>query len=92
MCRHRFIHPHLPLMANDVLLSLEGLFAGVARKKPLVAVDVLLVDLEVAAVGEGLLAGFTAIDDFRFHPVVRAGRQSDIGLDVSAQLAFMFYT
>lgn len=62
----------LSLMADDVLLAFEGLGAGVAAEEPLFAVDVPLVGLQVAAVGESLLAGFTAIDDFSFLPVVSA--------------------
>lgn len=64
--------PHLSLMADDVLLPLEGLRAGVAGVKPLAAVDVFLVDLQVAAVGEGLLAGLAAVDDVGLDSVVRA--------------------
>ena len=63
-------------MADNILLSFEGLCAGVAGKKPLVTVDVLFVDLQVAAVSEGLLAGLTLIDDFCFHSMVRTGRHS----------------
>lgn len=62
-------------MADDILLSFEGLPAGVAGKEPLVAVDVLFVDLQIAAVGEGLLAGLTAVDDVCFHSMVRAGQR-----------------
>lgn len=64
--------PHLSLMADDVLLPLEGLGAGVAGVKPLAAVHVFLVDLQVAAVGEGLLAGLAAVDDVGLDSVVRA--------------------
>lgn len=59
-------------MADDVLLPLEGLRAGVAGVKPLAAVHVFLVDLQVAAVGEGLLAGLAAVDDVGLDSVVRA--------------------
>lgn len=38
-------HPHLSLMADDVLLPFEGLQAGVAGEEPLGAVHVLFVDL-----------------------------------------------
>ena len=60
-------------MSDDVLLALEGLGADLAGEEPLVAVHVLLVDLQVAAVGEGLLAGLTAVRHLRLHPVVSAG-------------------
>lgn len=63
---------HLSLVADDVLLPFEGLVAGVAGEEPLGAVDVLLVDLQVAAVSEDLLAGLAAIDDICFHSMVRA--------------------
>lgn len=63
-------------MADNILLSFEGLGAGVADKKPLVAVDVLFVDLQVASVSEGLLAGLTLIDDFCFHSMVCTGQHS----------------
>lgn len=46
----------------------------VAGEKPLGTVDVLFVDLQVALVGEGLLAGLTAIDDICFNAVVGAAR------------------
>lgn len=59
-------------MPDDVLLPFEGLHAGIAGEKPLAAVDVFLVDLEVAAVGEGLLAGLAAVDDVGLDSVVRA--------------------
>lgn len=72
---HRFLTPHLSLMANDILLSFKGLCAGFALKKPLVAVDVLLVDLQVAAVRKRLLADFTAIDDICFDAMVCAARR-----------------
>lgn len=64
-------------MADDVLLPFEGLAAGIAGEEPLVAVDVLLVDLQIAAVGEGLHASLTAVDDVCFHSMVCArGRNS----------------
>lgn len=66
--------PHLSLMADDVLLPLEGLHAGFAGEEPLGTVDVLLVDLQVAAVGERLLAGLTAVDDVGLDSVVGAGQ------------------
>lgn len=66
-------------MPHDVLLPLEGLHAGVAGEEPLAAVDVLLVDLQVAAVGEGLLAGLAAVHHVSLDSVVRAawGRATD---------------
>lgn len=70
-----FVNPHLSLVADDVLLPFEGLVAGVAGEEPLGAVDVLLVDLQVAAVSEDLLAGLAAIDDICFHSMVRAVRE-----------------
>jgi len=70
--RETFSLPHLSLMADNILLSFEGLGAGVAGKEPLVTVNVLFVDLKVAAVGKGLHAGLTAIDDVCFHSVVGA--------------------
>lgn len=69
------VNPHLSLVADDVLLPFEGLVAGVAGEEPLGAVDVLLVDLQVAAVSEDLLAGLAAIDDICFHSMVRAVRE-----------------
>lgn len=71
-----FIEPHLSLMADNILLSFESLCAGLASKEPLVAVDVLLMNLQVAAVCEGLLAGLAAIDDVCLHPVVCTGQES----------------
>lgn len=59
-------------MADDVLLPLEGLHAGLAGEEPLAAVHVFLVDLEVAAVGERLLAGLAAVDDVGLDSVVGA--------------------
>ena len=60
-------------MSDDVLLALEGLGADLAGEEPLVVVHVLLVDLQVAAVGEGLLAGLAAVRHLCLHPVVSAG-------------------
>lgn len=60
-------------MADDVLLPLEGLGAGAAGEEPLGTVDVPLVDLQVAAVGEGLQARLAAVDDVGFQSVVGAG-------------------
>ncbi len=39
-------------------------------------------DLQVAAVSKGLLAGLTAIDDISFHSMVRAGRESSTRLQL----------
>lgn len=61
-------------MADHVLLPLEGLHAGFAGEEALAAVHVLLVDLQVAAVGEGLLAGFAAVDHVGLDSVVGAGQ------------------
>lgn len=63
-------------MTDNVLLSFEGLRAGLAGEEPLVTVHVLLVDFQVAAVSEGLLAGLTAIDHICFHSMVRAVQHS----------------
>lgn len=63
---------HLFLVTDHILLPFEGLLAVVAGEKPLGTVDVLFVDLQVALVGEGLLAGLTAIDDICFNAVVGA--------------------
>ncbi len=63
-------------MADDILLSFEGLCAGVADKESLVTVDVLFMDLQVAAVCKSLQAGLTAIDDICFHSMVRTGQES----------------
>lgn len=63
-------------MADNILFPFEGLRAGVAGEEPLSTVDVFLVDLQVVAVSEGLLAGLAAIDDICFHSMVRAGRES----------------
>lgn len=71
-----FIDPHLSLMADDILLSFEGLCAGVADKKSLITVDMLFMDLQVAAVSKGLQAGLTAIDDICFHSMVGTGQES----------------
>lgn len=68
-------------MADDVLLPFERLGAGFAGEEPLVAVDVLLVDLQVAAVGEGLHASLAAVDDVGFHSVVCAGREKNLAHD-----------
>lgn len=68
-------------MADNVLLSLEGLGTDFAGEQPLAAVDVLLVDLQVAAVSEGLLADLTAMDDVCFHSMVRTGGESSQRLD-----------
>lgn len=71
--------PHLSLMADDVLLPLKGLHAGVTGEEPLAAVDVFLVDLQVAAIGERLLAGLAAVDDVGLDSVVgaRQDRRTD---------------
>lgn len=71
-----FINPHLSLMADNILLSFEGLWAGVTGKKPLITVDMLFMDFQVAAISKGLLAGLTAIDDICFHSMVRTGQDS----------------
>lgn len=63
-------------MANNILLPFESLCAGLTSKEPLVAVDVLFVDLQVAPVSKGLLAGLTAIDDICFHSMVCTGQES----------------
>ena len=60
-------------MADDVFLAFEGLGANLAGERPLVAVHVFLMDLQVAAVAKGLQAGLAAIDNFCFHSMVRAG-------------------
>lgn len=72
---------HLSLVTDDVLLPFEGLLAAIAGEEPLGAVDVLLVDLQVALVGEGLLAGQTAINDVCLDSVVgaAAGTPGDTG-------------
>lgn len=72
-------HPHLSLMADDILLPFEGLQAGVAGEKPLGAVHMLFVDLQVAAVSKGLLAGLAAIHDVSFDSMVRAWRERITG-------------
>lgn len=63
-------------MADNILLPFEGLCAGVAGEKPLGTMDVLFMDLQVAAVSKGLQAGLTAIDDICFNSVVRTGQES----------------
>lgn len=63
-------------MANNILLSFKGLCAGVTGKKPLITVDVLFMDLQVAAVSKGLQAGLTSIDNICFHSMVRTGQES----------------
>lgn len=80
---------HLSLMADNILLSFEGLPARVAGKEPLVAVDVLFVDLQIAAVGEGLLAGLTAVDDVCFHSMVRTDVLQVASLIVEGPLALV---
>lgn len=72
---------HLSLVTDDVLLPFEGLLAAVAGEEPLGAVHVLLVDLQVALVGEGLLAGETAVNDVCLDSVVgaAAGTPGDTG-------------
>lgn len=68
--------PNLSLMANNVLLPFEGLWAGVAGKKPLCTMDMLFMDLQVAAVSKRLHARLTAVDDICFDSMVRAGQES----------------
>lgn len=62
---------HLSLMADDILLSLKGLVAGFADEEPLITVNVLFMDFQIAAVCEGLRAGLTAINHICFHAMVR---------------------
>lgn len=70
------INPNLSLMADNILLPFEGLCAGVAGKKPLCTMDMLLMDLQVAAVSKRLHAGLTAVDDICFNSMVRTGQES----------------
>lgn len=74
---------YLSLMADNILLSFERLCAGLTSKEPLVAVDMLFMNVQVAAVREGLLAGVTAIDDIGFHSMVCTGQESNNGLQRS---------
>lgn len=69
--------PHLSLMADDILLSLKGLVAGFADKEPLVTVNVLFMDLQIAAVCKGLRAGLTAINHICFHAMVRTHQDTN---------------
>lgn len=83
----------LSLVADDVLLPFEGLGAGVAGELPLVVVDVLLVDLQVAAVGESLHADVAAVDDVGSHSVVRTdmkGKHKLCGGSIKAQKKLFF--
>lgn len=80
---------YLSLMADNILLSFEGLCAGVASEKPLITVDVLFVDLQVAAVSEGLLTGLTFINDFCFHSMVRTDMLQIASLIVEGPLALV---
>lgn len=59
----------VPSVARHIFLALEGFVADVAGEKALVAVHVPLVDLQVAAVGERLLADITAKCSVRLNPV-----------------------
>lgn len=63
-------------MANNILLSFKSLCAGLASKEPLTAVHMLFMNLQVAAVSEGLLAGLTSIDNICFDSVVCTGQES----------------
>lgn len=74
------VETHLSLMADNILLSFEGFCAAVANKKPLITVNVLFMDLQIAAVSKGLLAGLTAIDHICFYSMVRTGQESSNGL------------
>lgn len=67
-------------MAHNILLSFESLCAGLASEEPLIAVDMLFMNLQVAAVSEGLLAGLTAIDDICFHSMVGTSQKSSTRL------------
>lgn len=67
---------HLSLVPDNILLSFERLGAGTAGKESLVTVDMLFVDLQVAAVSEGLLAGQTAIHHVCFHSMVCTVQES----------------
>lgn len=69
---------HLSLVTDDILLPFEGLLASIAGEKPLGTVNVLFVDLQVALVSKGLLAGHTAMNDICFDPVVGAARVTAI--------------
>lgn len=62
--------PYLSFVTDNVLLPFEGLCAAVAGEKPLGTVDMLFVDLQVAAVCKGLLADLTAVDDICFNSMV----------------------
>lgn len=66
------IGPDLLVVAHHILLALEGLGADLACEKPLTAMDVLLMDPQVAAVGEGLQAGLAAVNQVSFDSVVGA--------------------
>lgn len=77
------INPHLSLMADNILLPFEGLCAGVAGEKPLGTMDMLFMDLQVAAVSKGLQAGLTAIDDICFNSMVRTGEESSNRLQLT---------
>lgn len=69
---------HLSLMANDILLSLKGLVAGFADEEPLITVNVLFMDFQIAAVCEGLRAGLTAINHICFHAMVRTHQDTNM--------------
>lgn len=60
---------HLPSVPGHILLALEGFVADIARKEPLVIVHVALVDFQVAAVGERLLADVAAKRGVHLDPV-----------------------
>lgn len=72
-------HPNLSSVARHVLLAFEGLGADVTGEQSLVTVDVSLVDLQVAAVGEGLLAGVTTVRHLPLHTVARPGGHGNNG-------------
>lgn len=60
-------------MAYHVLLAFEGLGADIAGEEPFIAVHVFLVDLQVAAVSEGLLAGVTFVRNLFLDAMTHAG-------------------
>lgn len=73
-------------MADNVLFAFEGLGADLADEEPLVTVDVLLVDLQVAAVGEGLLAGLTPINHLGLLSVVCTGEEQQVAASTQSPM------
>lgn len=60
---------HLPHVPRHILFAFEGLPTHAAKKEPLVAVHMSLMNLQVAAVGEGLLTDTAAVNRVSLEPM-----------------------